>query len=291
MLIFFLAFNVVKLSLGGIDLGHLDLPLLIENGLFLLLAPYLVFAIFGGLLGIFLLGFRKKLKGFLVGFIITFIAQATYPILSHLLMPLLFPNEIAIEPIAFTNLGYYLPFILGILLSIYYLKEDYLPNIKPLAATVLVFALTFTLIKGHFYNLTNNQTTVEVVSDIPVVNSEISEAAFDERRVPKSEYEEIQFLFAQNFGIDPVELRSNPEKVRIEFIRKPEEFNHQFASGIVYSPHAPNGQNFVIGKVYAGWAIIQHATPTVRCFDIESYNPPKELIPTCTDQTGQEISR
>lgn len=130
----------------------------------------------------------------------------------------------------------------------------------------------FTLVYGLVRNYYEQRTHIEVIKE--------PADRFDD--------EGILFQLAAHYGV-------SPEEVRVEYRKKPTDYQNKFASGLAFSSNFDNGQsgqNFIAAKVYAGWITIILSSGIIPlCSEIEVYNFPKELLSGCLDQNGKLIHR
>lgn len=162
----FLIFDVFKLSDN-------NLPFLSMNNA---VSINLINSFLGGFLGLVLFGFKSKLKSFLTGFILAFITHSAVPLLSYFILA---ENSLVV-PVNTYLLFWIMPFIIGAILTNFFLpKEDFIPQKKNIVIIAVIF-LSLYLFVDSYYRIRTKVETVPTSTDIEV--SEPREAFLNEEK-------------------------------------------------------------------------------------------------------------
>lgn len=138
-----------------------ELPYLISVTAYLV-----ILGLFGGFISIFLLGYKSRIKRFLIGFLFCSLSNFLFPLLG------LVSNN-AVVPIYSYYLELLAPFVFGVLITTFILpEEDFKPSSKMFIIIPVLLILSFFLSKEYFNAKLEEVPFVETDAIVQVISKE-----------------------------------------------------------------------------------------------------------------------
>ena len=162
----FLIFEVFKLSdnnLPFLQILNNAVPIILIN------------SSLGGFLGLVLFGFKSKLKAFLMGFTLAFITHSIVPLLLYIIPHITLQKNSLIKPVGFYQLLMFGPFIIGAILTNFFLpKEDFIPQKKNIIIVALIILFLYFFVDSY-YRIKTKVETVPSITEIEVNEREVNQ--------------------------------------------------------------------------------------------------------------------